>query len=532
MNDFANLDRSVGSADWALLEPLIRRFEDAWRHGPRPIIADYLPIEEMARRPVLIELAHADLECRLKAGDAARVEDYLQQFPELADDLKVLLDLIVAEYRLRRRQEPELRSSAYANRFPQCRDGLMESDAPTLPRPADAAVAELPAVPGYEVLNLVARGGMGTVFRARQSRLDRLVALKLLAPELAERPVFAERFVREARALARLNHPHIIAVHDFGEAAGRYYLALEFVDGTDLRQKLRAGPLAAAAAVTITLQVCDALRYAHEEGIVHRDIKPENILLDRKGRVKVADFGLAKLRAPGEEGAGLTGPQQVMGTLAYMAPEQWYRPREVDHRADIYALGVVLHEMLTGELPPGSASGSLPANGELTAIVGKMLEREPARRYSCIELLAADLERVAGSLPRSVVAAAKGPTAATGLSLRFFLAAAGCFLLAWIGTGRWRISAWRVCLWPAEVWWPWTPSCGAKCWPGCRTCGRNCTAGPGSRRLPTMRWPSSSCLSASAPWWRPIMLPGTDTRWNRRAFKLPIAIPSNGCCGS
>ena len=156
-------------------------------------------------------------------------------------------------------------------------------------------------------------------------------ALKLLAPELAVRPVFAERFVREARALARLSHPHIIAVHDFGECGGRHYLALEFVDGTDLRRKLRAGPLPPAEAVTIALQVCDALRYAHEEGIVHRDIKPENILLDRKGRVKVADFGLAKLCASGADSAGLTGPQQVLGTVPYMAPEQWQWPQEVDH---------------------------------------------------------------------------------------------------------------------------------------------------------------------------------------------------------
>src|SRR5206468_10050292 len=143
------------------------------------------------------------------------------------------------------------------------------------------------------------------------------------------------------------------AIHDFGHAGSYYYFMMEFVDGVNLRQALRAKQLRPAQALEVVPQICDALQYAHEEGIIHRDIKPENILLDRKGRVKIADFGLAKLLGRDTGDFTLTGSRQVMGTLYYMAPEQVERPLEVDHRADIYSLGVVFYEMLTGQLPVG-----------------------------------------------------------------------------------------------------------------------------------------------------------------------------------
>ena len=181
---------------------------------------------------------------------------------------------------------------------------------------------------------------------------------KILPTAVGADPAFAERFTREARALARLNHPHVVTLYDFGEADGLYYLLMEFVDGVNLRQMIAGGKLEPREALAIVPQICEALQYAHDEGIVHRDIKPENILLDKKGRVKIADFGLAKLMHRGDTPAGraaftLTGSQQVMGTPHYMAPEQMERPLGVDHRADIYSLGVVFYEMLTGELPLG-----------------------------------------------------------------------------------------------------------------------------------------------------------------------------------
>jgi serine/threonine protein kinase len=149
--------------------------------------------------------------------------------------------------------------------------------------------------PQLEILELVGKGGMGVVYRACQPGLDRLVAVKLLPPEVARDPAFAERFSREARSLARFNHPNIVTIYDFGETRGLYYILMEFVAGKNLRELPRGGPLDEAQMLRIIAQVCDALAYAHEGGVIHRDIKPENILLDARGQVKIADFGLAKL---------------------------------------------------------------------------------------------------------------------------------------------------------------------------------------------------------------------------------------------
>jgi tRNA A-37 threonylcarbamoyl transferase component Bud32 len=239
--------------------------------------------------------------------------------------------------------------------------------------------------PHLEILELLGQGGMGAVYKARQPGLDRLVALKILPHEASQDAAFTERFTREARALARLNHPNIVSVYDFGQIGGLYYFLMEYVEGVNLRQLLRAGQLQPQQALQIAPQICEALQYAHDEGIVHRDIKPENILLDKKGRIKIADFGLAKLlgRATAAE-AKLTGPYQVMGTLHYMAPEQVDNPTEVDHRADIYSLGVVFYEMLTGKLPLGRfapPSQTVKVDVRLDEVVLKTLEREPERRY-------------------------------------------------------------------------------------------------------------------------------------------------------
>ncbi|MEO1526003.1 MAG: serine/threonine-protein kinase [Planctomycetota bacterium] len=213
----------------------------------------------------------------------------------------------------------------------------------------------------YEVQALIGQGGMGAVYLGRQKSLDREVAIKILPPEIAERQGFCERFGAEGRALAKLNHPNIVSVFDYGEAGPYAMLVMELVEGANLREVMRQGRLSQTEALEIIPQLCDALTYAHEEGVVHRDIKPENLLFDARGRLKITDFGLAKLVAgkgptrsdetnitPDKE----TEPtQSIVRTLHYMAPEQIENPRSVDHRADIYALGVVFYEMLTGELP-------------------------------------------------------------------------------------------------------------------------------------------------------------------------------------
>jgi predicted Ser/Thr protein kinase len=263
--------------------------------------------------------------------------------------------------------------------------------------PPVSDLAEL--FPQLEILELLGQGGMGAVYRARQPALDRLVALKILPPQLASGKSFAERFMREARALARLTHANIVAVHDFGQAGDFHYLVMEFVDGANLRQIERAGKLGPREALKIIPQICEALQFAHDEGIVHRDIKPENILVDKRGRVKIADFGIAKILGQAGD-ATLTGAKDVVGTPHYMAPEQVEKPQTVDHRADIYSLGVVFYEMLTGELPLGKfapPSQKVAVDVRLDEVVLHALEKEPERRYQRASEVKTDVETIASS---------------------------------------------------------------------------------------------------------------------------------------
>lgn len=250
----------------------------------------------------------------------------------------------------------------------------------TVPTPAELQ----PLFPQLEILELLGQGGMGIVYKARQLSLDRIVAVKILPHEADRDPSFAERFQREAKALARLNHPNIVAVHDFGSAGSYYFFVMEYVEGINLRQAIKAGDLQPAEALRIVPLVCEALQYAHDEGVVHRDIKPENILLDKRGRVKMADFGLAKLLGLDPDGVSLTGTRQVMGTFHYMAPEQVEGTRNVDHRADIYSLGVTFYEMLTGELPLGRfapPSQKVEVDIRLDEVVLRALATDPEKRY-------------------------------------------------------------------------------------------------------------------------------------------------------
>lgn len=285
------------------------------------------------------------------------------------------------------------------------------------PTPSELA----PHFPQLEVLELIGQGGMGAVYRARQRSLDRVVALKVLPPEVGHDPAFAERFGREARALGSLTHPNIVMVFDFGQVSGYYYFVMEYVDGVNLRQSLQTARLTPEQALAIVPQVCEALQYAHDQGIVHRDIKPENVLLDRKGRVKIADFGLAKLLGRGYEHLSLTGTGQVMGTPHYMAPEQMEKPMQVDHRADIYSLGVVFYELLTGELPLGRfapPSEKSNVSADLDEVVLRTLEKEPERRYQHASEVKTAVELLSHE-PRPFARAAAPPVGAPRLRVPF-----------------------------------------------------------------------------------------------------------------
>jgi serine/threonine protein kinase len=304
--------------------------------------------------------------------------------------------------------------------------------------PSQAAAATIPkperfAAPGLETLagqfpqldsfEHLGRGGMGVVYKARQRNLNRPVAVKILPPSSGDDPAFAERFTREAQALARLNHPNIVQVHDFGRTEDHFYFIMEYVDGVNLRALIRDGKLKPEEALKIVPQICEALQFAHDEGIVHRDIKPENILIDKKGRVKIADFGLAKLLGLAADDLSLTGTGQLMGTLGYMAPEQLQQAHAVDHRADIYSLGVVFYEMLTGQLPIGRfepPSKKVQVDVRLDDVVLRSLASEPDRRYQHVSEVKTDVEQIASD-GRSAQAAALRPQT---------------------GAARWRIPQW------------------------------------------------------------------------------------------
>lgn len=258
-----------------------------------------------------------------------------------------------------------------------------------------------PLFPNLEILGLMAQGGMGVIYKARQPQLDRLVALKILSPELGWDPSFADRFSREAKALAKLNHSNIVSVFDFGQAGEYYYFLMEYVDGVTLRTLIDSKELGAEEAQRIVVEVCHALQFAHEEGIVHRDVKPSNILIDKKGRVKIADFGLAKLAVKDNEERLPRGQTtMVLGTPHYMAPEQIEKPATVDHRADIYALGVVFYEMLTGQLPLGRfepPSKVAQVDARLDEVVFRALEKEPGRRYQKAREIRTAVETATGN---------------------------------------------------------------------------------------------------------------------------------------
>lgn len=292
------------------------------------------------------------------------------------------------------------------------------------------SVAELQAaLPQYEISEFLARGGMGAVYRGTQRALKHAVAIKVLPPEEVGDDAelrFAERFKHEAQAMARLSHPNIVAVHDAGEvelgralapasAAGgdsrrledqpRYpssptllYFVMEFIEGADVGQLIASeGRLDPARAARITTAVCEALAFAHEEGIIHRDIKPSNVMIDRKGRVKVADFGLAKV--VNVESTLLTGSNIALGTPDFIAPEALGNGAAlVDHRADLYAVGVMLYQMLTGTIPRGRfalPSGVVPqVDPGFDAIVDKAMQADRDKRYSSAIELKTDVERV------------------------------------------------------------------------------------------------------------------------------------------
>ena len=319
----------------------------------------------------------------------------------------------------------------------------------------------------YEVVGPIGTGGMGEVYRARDTKLNRFVALKVLHGHFAADPDRLARFEREAQAVAALSHPGILAIHDFGSAGGVTYAVMELLEGGTLRERLDSGPIAASRAVELAIQIVRALAAAHDKGIVHRDLKPENIFVTSDGHVKILDFGLARLMPSAVEATAATTTHvrtadgMVLGSPGYMSPEQ-VRGTTTDHRSDIFSFGAALFEMLTGkptfrrdsavetmnailkEDPPELTLSDVRLTPPLNRIVRHCLEKEPGERFQSARDLAFDLEALrVGSDAAATAIARRQPRRlplAAGAALAAALATAGFFAGRWLAAGEARID--------------------------------------------------------------------------------------------
>ncbi|MFK7820312.1 MAG: serine/threonine-protein kinase [Planctomycetaceae bacterium] len=348
------------------IDDLCADFEKKWQAN-EPLSIESIAAAEtdpIKREALLAELVVLDVDYRRRRGDAPTEQEYADRFP---DDASVIRDAFNATVEKKGAFEP----------------------------PTIARLTEL--FPALEIIELVGAGGMGAVYKARQKGLDRVVALKVLPEEFGHDVKFALRFTREARTLAKLSHPNIVALYEFGNTADTFYFLMEFVEGSTLRDVVVGRELGPEHALAIVPHLCDALQYAHDKGVIHRDIKPENILMSVDGSVKIADFGLSRILGNDSQQELLTGTHQVLGTPRYMAPEQLEGTHNVDHRADIYSLGVVIYEMLTGELPIGrfaAPSAKVQIDVRLDDVVLRTLEKEPQLRYQRASQIKSDVQSI------------------------------------------------------------------------------------------------------------------------------------------
>jgi WD40 repeat protein len=376
--------------------------------------------------PRLVETLREDQARRWRAGQRLLAEAYLDAFPILAASADDALVLIWGEVllRLERGEAPHL--AEYASRFPQHAGSLglqfelqgqleRPPEAPSPCPPAGPASPPRPQVPGYEILGELGRGGMGVVYQARQVKLDRLVALKMILAGGHAGEQELRRFQSEAEAVARLQHPNVVQIYEVSEQDGLPYFSLEFCPGGSLEKKLDGTPLPPQQAAQLVETLARGVHAAHEHGIIHRDLKPANVLLSADGTPKITDFGLAKKL---DEAVRQTASGAILGTPSYMAPEQaGGQSKEIGPAADVYALGAILYELLTGR-PPFKAATSLdtvlqvisdepvpPSRlqpkvpRDLETICLKCLHKEPAKRYASAEALAGDLRRFLAGEP-------------------------------------------------------------------------------------------------------------------------------------
>lgn len=431
--------------------PILERFEEAWQGAVPPLIEGFLPFAvsvdgPLSQRHVLAELIKIDLDYRWRPENKAKIgagagglparpclEDYVKKFFELGSSGGIALDLVSEEYRVRRGagETPPLLS--YQQRFPHLaaqlaqalgavdeelrrESGSERGDGSTVTEVISSVArsADLPSIPGYEILGELGRGGMGIVFKARDLKLQRIVALKIVPGMGAGWQHALLRFRNEATAVAQLQHPNIVQIFDFGEHHFTPYFAMEFCPGGSLADKLKSGALSAATAAELAETLARAMHAVHAREIIHRDLKPGNVLFSEDGVPKITDFGLAKQL----DSISMTGDAPI-GTPAYMAPEQTgtaaFGP--ITPATDVYALGAALYEMLTGKPPfnagdaratiaqvvnedpkaPRRIKWGIPR--DLQTICLKCLRKKPHQRYATALELAEDLRRYQDGLP-------------------------------------------------------------------------------------------------------------------------------------
>lgn len=442
---------------------------------PRTEAIRNLSPEQQLRR------ACAELEERLRAGEACRAEEFIAALPGMTPEVEGVLDLIYTEYLMRLEMGQQAVTEEFYGRFPQWRERLRQqfelhewlrngeaSELSGSPRPAATRSPVSPAgTTGgswprhYEILEEIGRGGMGVVYKARQVSLGRLVALKMILAGAQAGPDELARFRAEAEAVARLQHPNIVQIYEVGEQDGKPFLALEFVVGGSLEEKLAGAPQPGRPSAQLLETLARAVHVAHEQGIVHRDLKPANVLLSRDGTPKITDFGLAKRLNVEATGPTLSG--DIVGTPSYMAPEQALgRPGGIGPAVDVYALGAILYEMVTGRPPfdgtsawdtialvlgtdpvsPARLQPSVPRDLETVCL--KCLEKEPGKRYVSANDLADDLHRFlngepirarpVGTWERGVKWGKRRPAIAALLALTVLVASVGLLGVLW----QWR----------------------------------------------------------------------------------------------
>ncbi len=399
----------------------VEAFRTLWKNGP-PDVAAFVAATPLAPDD-LTDLLRFDQQERWRAGAFPPVEWYLEQFPQLAADPDGVQVLITGEViaRTERGERPAL--ADFLLRFPGHADFLEPlwevhfaledtADTETTGFSSEFAphgpAAPLLSVPGYEVEAEIGRGAVGVVYRARQAPLNRPVALKVIPEGELGRTDLLRRFMEEGRVIARLKHPNIVGIYDLGTHANGPFMALEWVGGGTLAEKMKGRSFEPTEAARLVATLARAVGHAHENGVVHRDLKPANVLLTEAGEPKVADFGLAKLLQPGLTGGSVSGVP--IGTPMYMAPEQT-RGGKVTPAADVYGLGAILYELLTGRVPLSGASiadtlrlvaeqppepvrklnARVPRDLEVICL--KCLEKDPVRRYQSGNELADDLGR-------------------------------------------------------------------------------------------------------------------------------------------